>query len=263
MMATIDDALKAETDEGKLLAELPPLVKITIINESTVCTDAEIAPMVNALQKQVSGDFAPLWGIDAALGFVPKGGVLPVDQWWIAVLDDSTQAGILGYHDLTSAGLPIGKVFAKTDKAAGDSVSVTISHELLEILGDPFVNLSAQMGDGNFYAYEVGDPVEADAIGYLIDGILVSDFVLPSYFEQGSTSKFDFKGHLSAGCPALTPGGYISEYNAKTNSWTQILVRHSRADLVKAHAQIGSRRWRRGVALNERIRSTERPYDGH
>jgi len=49
------------------------------------------------------------------------------------ILDDSDQAGALGYHDLTSDGLPIGKVFAASDLKAGTSWTVTASHELLEM----------------------------------------------------------------------------------------------------------------------------------
>ena len=55
-------------------------------------------------------------------------------------MDDSDQAGALGYHDLTSAGLPMGKVFARTDLQNNLSWTVTVSHELLEILGDPMIN---------------------------------------------------------------------------------------------------------------------------
>ena len=59
-----------------------------------------------------------------------------------------------GYHDLTTTGLPIGKVFAKTTFDAGDLVSVTLSHEVLETLGDPDINLIVQKGS-RAYAYEV------------------------------------------------------------------------------------------------------------
>ena len=75
-----------------------------------VRTDAEIRPVVEALRKQVSNDFRPAWGVDAKLNFV--GNAPPPDgTWWLAILDDSDQAGALGYHDLTPDGLPIGKVF--------------------------------------------------------------------------------------------------------------------------------------------------------
>ena len=48
-------------------------VQIAVINASTVLNDAEVQAAVPALQTQVHRDFAPPWGIDADLMFVPKG----------------------------------------------------------------------------------------------------------------------------------------------------------------------------------------------
>jgi hypothetical protein len=74
---------------------------ISIINASTVLTDAEIRPVVEALQKQVSNDFRPAWGVDAKLNFV--GNAPPPDgTWWLAILDDSDQ----GARWVTTISLP-------------------------------------------------------------------------------------------------------------------------------------------------------------
>jgi hypothetical protein len=43
-------------------------------------------------QKQVSGDFAPLWNVDAQVAFYPRG-KQPHDAWWLVCLDTSDQAG--------------------------------------------------------------------------------------------------------------------------------------------------------------------------
>jgi len=50
-------------------------IKIAVINATSdvVLSDAEAAPAVNALQEQVTSDFAPVWGTDADLTFVPRG----------------------------------------------------------------------------------------------------------------------------------------------------------------------------------------------
>ena len=62
----------------------------------------------------------------------------------------------------------------------------------------------------SLYAYEVCDACEADQFGYDIDGVLVSDFVFPSWFESfwsagahASISKTRFT-HRSNYCPAGT-----------------------------------------------------------
>lgn len=232
--------------------------QIAIVNESTVITDEQLGPIVAALQIQVTRDFAPAYGVSATLEFFYKPNPLPPDAWVIAVLDDSDQAGALGYHDLTKTGQPLGKVFAKTDVKYGDSVSVTLSHELLEMLGDPFINLCIQADDNLIYAYEVGDPVEADALGYQINGVQVSDFVLPAYFEASSekAAQTDFTNHLNGRrAPALTPDGYISKLDPKSG-WTQINGQLTRASLERAAIPVGSRRWRRSVPVYERRRST-------
>jgi len=74
-----------------------------------------------ALQKQVSDDFKAYWEQDCTLSFVPKGQPLIAGWWQIIITDNPDQAGSLGYHELTSAGAPLGKVFAKLDLDNGSS----------------------------------------------------------------------------------------------------------------------------------------------
>ena len=76
-------------------------IKIAVINASTVLTDAQVQPAVSALQIQVHRDFAPVWGVDADLTFVPSGSQPAPGMWWLSILDTSDQAGALGYHDVT------------------------------------------------------------------------------------------------------------------------------------------------------------------
>src|SRR5438445_3251145 len=144
-------------------------IKIAFTNQSTVLADAQVTTAMPALQKQSTRDFAPVWGVDADLSFVPKSAPLPPKSWLIGVFDDSDQAGALGYHDLTEDGLPLGKVFAKTDVQYKSAWTVTASHELLEMLVDPDINLYGLLQNGmeiSFYAYEVCDACEADEFGY-------------------------------------------------------------------------------------------------
>jgi hypothetical protein len=54
-------------------------------------------------------------------------------------LDDADQPGALAY--LTPDGLPQSKVFVKTTLENNDLVSVSASHELVEMLVDPATNL--------------------------------------------------------------------------------------------------------------------------
>jgi hypothetical protein len=236
-------------------------IQISVINASTVLTDDQASAAVPALQTQVHRDFAPVWGVDADLTFVPAGSTPAKGSWWLAILDNSDQAGALGYHDLTNEGLPLGKVFAGTDLQYNQVWTVTASHELLEMLGDPDINLSVlvqnQDGSGLLYAYEVCDACEADSLGYRINGTLVSDFVYPSWFESfrttGST-QFDYASAIQSPFQ-LVAGGYIGVFNITAGTgWTQLTAKKEE-QRYQMRAPIGSRRERRRTPREQWMRS--------
>lgn len=227
-------------------------IKIAVINESTVIKDADVPAVVDALQSQVHDHFAPAWGVDADLSIVPKGVKPPAGTWWLVLLDDADQAGVLGYHDVTSDGLPLGKIFARTTKLDGGEWTVTASHELLEMLGDPEINLTVFVQKGNqnagrLYAYEVCDACEDDKFGYKIGDVLVSDFVYPSWFEsfrKKNSTQFDYKNHMHEPLPSLLAGGYIGVFDITAgNGWQQVTadVKYN----YLARPRVGSRRERR------------------
>src|SRR5262249_40956233 len=87
-------------------------IQIDMIKELSL-SDAEILAAMPAFKAQIEEDFKPVWGFGADLHFVPKGArVAPAKgHWWMGVFDRSDQAGALGYHNMTSDGLPFGKVF--------------------------------------------------------------------------------------------------------------------------------------------------------
>lgn len=243
------------------------MIHIDIINASSVLKDAEIQAVIPALQKQISQHFYPAWGVNAHLAFVPKGGKPAKGHWWMAILDNSDEAGALGYHDLTSEGLPIGKVFAATDKQYGLSWTVTLSHELCEMLADPDINLAAQVGDTTFYAYETADAVEADEMGYEIDGVLVSDFVTPEWFESLQHpvgTKLDHAGRVKDPLQLLA-GGYMSVLDLQSGQgWTQIFAQGAPSESYAAYAErrhkqnprVGSRSYRRRMPRVQWLKST-------
>jgi hypothetical protein len=223
--------------------------QVAVINQSTTLSDATAKAIAEGLNVQVQRDFSSVWGIGAVLSFVPKTAQPPPGKWWLMILDNSDQAGALGYHDLTPEGLPLGKVFAATDRQYGSIISVTASHELLEMLADPFIDLCVQAADGQtFYAYENCDACEADQLGYQVqipDGrnVTVSDFVYPRYFDataagQGNV-QLDHGNHISEPFQIL-PGGYLGVWRA-TTGWTQIQAEVMPGD----RPRVGSRRERR------------------
>ena len=204
---------------------------ISVVNECSVLTDQEIQTAVNAIQVQIDRDFAPAWDLPATLVFVPKGKAPAPNTWIVHVMDNSDHAGALGYHYMTNLLQPEGKVFAAEDKKLGLSWSVTLSHEILEMLGDPYLNTTVFVQRTNttgiLYASEMCDAVEDDSLGYTIGTTLVSNFVLPAFYQPnrapGST-KFDFCGSLKS---PLTIGkhGYMSVFDVSPTSrgWSQQL----------------------------------------
>jgi hypothetical protein len=234
---------------------------IAIVNQSTVVTDAQVQDVIAALKTQLSRDFAPIWRIGASLYFWPKTKTIPVGMWQLVILDNSDQAGALGYHELTVNGDPIGKVFAAETISAGLQWSVTFSHELLEMLGDPDINLSAENGD-NIYSYETCDACEDDSFGYdikIANGavIRVSDFVFPEWFNSATNkTKFDIKGHITKPLQLLM-NGYIGVLQVGSG-WVQLTKHFSdHAAEERAVPTDGSRRQRRTVNKYNWRRSTK------
>lgn len=228
---------------------------IQVINESTVVTDEQLKPIIAALQIQVTRDFAPLWGADATLEQLPKGAKADSNKWWLTVLDTSDQAGALGYHDLTPEGMPVGKVFAKDDALDGQCLSVTMSHELLEMLGDPEICSLEMNSEGNvIYCKEAADAVEADRFAYEIDGVKVSDFQTLEWFSDSphpKGTKFDFQGHCNKPFEVLS-GGYIGFLDLNNvSAGFQEIVTDEKSAAALDKKQAGSRRERR-----KRLRET-------
>lgn len=190
---------------------------IDVVNESTVLGDADVTPLVHALQAQIAEDFRPQWNTGCRLVQARSVGKT---SWGLVILDDSDQAGALGYHDLTASGLPLGKVFAKDVLTDGMSWTVTASHELLEMLADPWIDSAVQVGSSTFYSLEVCDACEDDSYGYTIQGVEVSDFVLPAWFRPDTaTGPFDLRGHITQPLELLT-GGYIGAWTPRSG-WQQ------------------------------------------
>lgn len=198
------------------------VAQILVKNHSKTVSDAELQKALPALQKQVTHHVAPAWGTDAKLAFVKVTANVPVGLWLIVVVDDADQADALGYHETTDNGDPLGYVFARTAKDAGDTWTEVFSHELIEMLGDSAINLAVlDPSQNRLWARELCDPVEANT--YSVDGVTVSNFVLPQYFDEETYAvRWDYLGVLSAPL-SIAPGGYASYLDFDSpDGWQQI-----------------------------------------
>jgi len=192
----------------------------------------------------------PVWGTPATLvkstGFV-KG------AWALVFLDNADCAGALAYHDLTPDGLPQSKVFVRTTLDNGDLVSVATSHELVEMLVDPAINLMTTGPDPKaVYAYESADPVEH--LHFPVKGIAMSDFVYPSYFEdfhKPGSVRFDHMKKVKKPFEILD-GGYQIVF--KNGKWSQT---HGSSEKKKAFKKED----RRGHRSEQRAQGSLRPAE--
>lgn len=209
---------------------------ITVVNRSKIITDEQVLNAVRAINRQIAEDFAPYWSFGATLRLEGSVGT-QVDKLKLpemrgdAILylsDKADVADALGYHDANNRGIPYGFVFTELCKKLKENWTVTLSHEALELLGDAQGNLLVQgphpanPDKEVFHWFEMCDAVQSQS--YEIDGIEVSNFVLPLYFttEEQEGGRNDFLGRLSAGKGlrsfGVSPGGYIGYYDPQTRT---------------------------------------------
>jgi hypothetical protein len=234
-------------------------IPIAVVNVSNQVSHEEVLAATAALQEQVHRDFAPAWNVDADLAVIAPGNPPPSGAWWIVIMDYSDLGSALGYHDLTSQGLPMGKVFVENAKLSGQKWTVLFSHEILEMLSDPFINLTAlapSLSGIYLFAYENCDACQSDKTGYMIADQLVSNFCLPAWFDAnqfGRPGPFDFR-RLMKSPFELLPGGYAMCRNLSTESaW--YLVTSSGAQGYTTRPRVGSRRERRKVGIQNWLKS--------
>lgn len=239
----IDEKAIAETiDEKKKHPKghphMPtPATLISVINQSKLITDQDVERMTAAVGKQLAQDVAPVHGMVPALEFVPHGGTPNGAPCYI--IDQPDVDGALGYHDEGADGVPYIKVFVAptlenggTATSGPNSVSVTLSHEILELVGDGPANAWVDGPDGSDFARELCDAVEGDS--YDIDGVSVSNFVFQAFFDPKAQagSKFDQLGKLSAPF-TMTAGGY-QIHRTEPGSVEQVFAGHPRGMQVTA-----------------------------
>ncbi len=211
----------------RLLAPGSPGVRMAIVDfGGTEVDPASLPPIAAALTRQCQEHVAlapPFgYGLSATIRAVKAKADMAPDEWLIGLFAHPDQPGALGYHSTTSTGRPILKIFPLLDKQDGGDLSVTISHEVVEALVDPEGARAAQWKDGKFWALEAADAVEADK--YAIDGVSVSNFVLPPYFEPiGASSgvKYDHLG-LCTKPLEIRPGGY-GQWFDPARGWQQVV----------------------------------------
>ena len=213
---------------------------VAIVNRSSLVSDADFQQMVAAVNLQAQTDFARAWDRAPSLISVASPGNLPRGYSAVITMVDTIEnvpAGVLGYHTESGADAKTGLVAAQPSLTNGGkvltgdwSVASILSHEVLELLADPACSLWAEDGRAA-WAVEVCDPVEAPT--YEVDGVSVSNFCTPQWFDPDAKSGFDRLGLLKAPFTIL-PGGYAvsasmgtetSKYGDEFPTWRRAMKR--------------------------------------
>jgi hypothetical protein len=189
-------------------------------NEQTGISVSNLTRVAAALQKQVTRDFGPIWETDATADAFERLEDIPLGYWPIIISKDAPEFA-LGYHS-DEQGQPFSLV------KLTPNWSLTASHECLEMLADPFGNrlvpsFSLKEDQGRVsYLVEVCDPPESAQFGYTVNGILVSDFYTPDFFDPEAVPgvRYSFTGSIQKPRQVLK-GGYISWHEPRTNNWWQ------------------------------------------
>jgi hypothetical protein len=240
---------------------------ISIVNLSHgALADEDLQRVIRAINRQIAEDFEPYWSFGATLrlegaaGARPRPNSLPEMRGdaLIYIWDKIDVADALGYHDRNDNGIPFGIVSLNECRKAGDNWTTTLSHEALELLGDPDSNLLVKgphPGDRRrfvFHWFEMCDAVQGES--YEIDGVQLSNFILPAYFTRGERAgtRNDFLSRPYEGevlqSFGVNPGGYVGFYDPEKKTDTTFARKNdakARAVMARKAAVKLGRGWRR------------------
>src|SRR5438093_8187057 len=104
-------------------------------------SDPELLKVIAAIQVQIDQHFGPAWNCTALLKQkAPTDTVQKAVDVIVYLYKQLDVQGALGYHDKNNKGVAYGVVATELSKQAGEAWSVTLSHEILELLMDPEAN---------------------------------------------------------------------------------------------------------------------------
>ena len=205
-------ALFASTARAQ--ADLRPApTTVYVINHATRISDQGVLDVLPAFQAAVSNELQRYWHVNTALVFTTT--TPPAGASYITLQDSTNLFNALGYHDLDTNNVPFAVVGVEDGFGAGYNWEVTFTHELFEMLVDPYVDKWWSFRTKSFFI-EIGDPVEADQFAYLRRSatglpVMISDFVTPAWYNRHKAGPYDFHRRVKRPRQVL-PGGYVTSY---------------------------------------------------
>lgn len=209
------------------------VIQVGLVDTSGKLDPSLVQSVAAALNIQVMRDLPQFWNVQATVSYLPHTSKLPAGIWPVRLVP-KLPPGEGGVH-MDEHNQPYSLVIANP---GCDEWTIDASHETVEMLVDPYGNrlqtstaiaIDGSRGvkdaTGQFnYLVEACDPCEADEFAYSIQGVAVSDFITPHFYDPVETpgTRYSFTGAIKAP-RQLLKGGYISFINLDENEWQQIL----------------------------------------
>src|SRR4051812_7255736 len=205
---------------------------VAIVSMTRQISMRSVLQATAAIQKQVTRDFAPLWGVPATVDAFDSLHSVPNDYHPVVLfgdadelatavvdaigeqpaerlLDEFENGSVAGIHLNALTRQPFALV------SALDAWTVVLSHEVLELLADPWGNQlvaaphPTRLTERVKYLIEVCDPCLSR--WYPVNGVPVSDFYTPRYFDPVGVPgvRYSYTGAITQPREILE-GGYLT-----------------------------------------------------
>jgi hypothetical protein len=233
---------------------------VAIVSLTSDVSTRNILRAAAAVQKQITRDFIPYWGLRATVDAFEDLESVPSDYRPVVVFGDADE--LVGRLEFAIGAQQAARLIDDFERnrlsglhlnaftrepfalvAASDVWSVALSHEVLEMIADPFGNrlvAAAHPLDPRQrvkYLVEICDPCQA--MWYPVNGVPVSDFYTPRYFDpvQVNRSRYSFTGALELPLQILE-GGFLSWIDPSDSGLYQLGAGESEAVQLADLAQL-------------------------
>ena len=246
------------------------VIQVGLVDKTGKLDSSLVESTAAALNIQVMRDLPQYWNVTATVRHLPNAKKIPAGVWPVFLVAQ-LPPGEGGVH-LDKKNQPYSLVIGTPDN---DDWTIDASHETLEMLVDPYGNrLQSSRGikivgkgvedtTAEFeYLVEACDPCEGNQYAYSVQGIAVSDFITPHFYDPVVTAgtRYSFGGNIKKP-RQLLPGGYISFIDPQKDEWEQILFLGETPELHTLGSADGQRSLRVFVdgKTREKVRGSRKP----
>jgi hypothetical protein len=212
---------------GATFAPAGTTIHLALVSQVGALKAGDLNRVAAALQKQIQVGLKPTWNVDATIESFDKLENVPAGYWPIIVKGETDLPAGAGAFHTQKDGHPLAVVGYDADV---DLWTLAASQEMLEMLVDPAGNRlklcrSPNPADGDKVVnvlVEISQPVEGIEHSYRIDGVVVSDFVTPSFYDATVKSGIKYSYTGAAVDPLkILKAGYISWIDPVSKEWYQ------------------------------------------